>query len=145
VRDYGTSVLAIVAAIWLVLAGASVILGTAVLVLTYLGFGPAADAAAGSDSWALSRPFVLAFSVPTGLVGITMVLSAMGIWRHRWWAWIVGVILSILGGFVGLALLRTSQPTGMLGLVLLIAWCLCLLFLGLSASHFQRRRTRERR
>jgi hypothetical protein len=67
-------------------------------------------------------------------------LSAIAVWRDRWWGWILGVIFSILGGLLGLAFLRASHPMGSVGAALLVIWCLCLLFLGLSAGHFRRQR-----
>jgi hypothetical protein len=51
-------VLAALAGVWLLVAGLGVLLFATIIVLAYLGFGPYAQDAASSDSWAFrSRSF----------------------------------------------------------------------------------------
>jgi uncharacterized membrane protein (DUF2068 family) len=153
VYAYKSSALAILAGVWLLLVGLlTTLLGVVILLIgnatnRLQDFGVSLTP---SEADAV-RAVLGGVAVFVLICGILMLVSAIGIWAHKSWGRIIGIIFSVLGVLFGLAALSGGNRTTTLtdgqiadattfGLALLVLWGLCLLFLIISGGHFHRQR-----
>ena len=154
---YKTSVLAILASVWLLLVGLISLLGG----LVAIGFGSdrfrnfLADNATTATADQIDA-VVKAVGIVGGfflVCGILILLSTIGIWLHKTWGRVIGIIFSVLGLLISLPFLAAGSSTTTLsdgriatanlapiGIVFVVLWGLTLLFLIISGGHFHKHR-----
>lgn len=152
---YKTKVLAIIASLWLLLTGLIATLGGAAAfavgsgrLTTFLRDNGATQANIDALVGAVSVLGVFFL-----VCGILLLLSALGIWFHKSWARVIGIIFSVLGLLISLPFLAAGSMTSTLsdgriattnlspiGVVFVVLWGLTLLFLIISGGHFHKER-----
>ena len=96
---------------------------------------------------------VVVVGVVVLIIGLLQLLSALGVWLHKSWARIIGILFAILGTLFGLAAVAgsaqnrtginssTTTGSGMVGaLVVLISYAFILVVLIIAGGHFRRER-----
>jgi hypothetical protein len=151
---YKTNFLAILASLWLLIAG-----------LISVGFGVIA-LALGSNQ---VRPYLVDNGVAPDSInailqaigilggfflvcGVLLLLAVLGIWFHKTWGRVIGIIFSLLGLLISLPFLAagsysstvngrtTIANVAPLGVAFVVLWGLTLLFLIISGGHFHKHR-----
>jgi len=151
---YNTSILAIVAGVILLLWGLLWTLGGVALIAVSNATGLITDSLGQSAADFLHNGIVIVGAVVL-VIGILQLLSALGIWLHKTWARIIGILFSILGTLFGLAAVAGAAQTrtgisgissnttgsGMAGaLAVLVSYALVLVILIIAGGHFRRDR-----
>ncbi len=152
---YRTNVLAILASLWLLLTG--LIAALAGVLALAVGSGRLAtflrdNGATQANIDALQG----AVAVVGGfflVCGILLLLSTIGIWLHKSWARVIGILFALLGLLISLPFLAAGSTTTTLsdgrvattnlapvGIAFVVLWGLTLLFLIVSGSHFHKKR-----
>jgi hypothetical protein len=97
------AILMFLAGIVLVLGGLGALVGSAFVDL--FGFGRFAG-------------LVAVVGVAAFILGILTLIEGWGMWSGREWAWIVGIILTILGLLSSIAQLAGGSPGSVLGIII---------------------------
>jgi hypothetical protein len=148
---YKTSVLAIIAGIVLLLWGLLWTLGGIAAIALSNVTGLITDQFGQSVADSIHNVIVVV-GVVILIIGLLQLLSALGVWLHKSWARILGILFGILGTLFGLAAVagaaqdRTGVSSantgnGMAGaLVILISYAFILVVLIIAGGHFRRDR-----
>jgi len=153
VYQYKSSVLAVLAGIWLLLAGLFGTLGGVGILAIGRFTSQLRDAGANQATIDTFNSVIGVFGGVLLVCGILMLLSAIGIWIHKSWARVLGILFSLLGLLISLPFLAVGNTTSTLsdgrlattnfapfGIGLVALWGLSLLFLIISGGHFHKQR-----
>jgi hypothetical protein len=148
---YNTSILAIIAGVILLLWGLLWTLGGVALIAVSNVTGLITDNFGQSTADAIHNVIVVVGAVIL-IVGLLQLLSAIGVWLHKSWARIIGILFAILGTLFGLAAVagaaqnRSGVSTSTTGnsmagaLIVLVSYALVLVILIIAGGHFRRDR-----
>jgi hypothetical protein len=148
---YNTSILAIIAGVILLLWGLLWTLGGVALIAVSNATGLITDNLGQNLADSIHNVIVVVGAVVL-IVGLLQLLSALGVWLHKSWARIIGILFGILGTLFGLAAVagatqnRSGLSTSTTGnsmagaLAVLISYALVLVILIIAGGHFRRDR-----
>jgi hypothetical protein len=148
---YNTSILAIIAGVVLLLWGLLWTLGGVGLIAVSNVTGLITDNLGQNLADSIHNIVVVVGAVVL-VVGLLQLLSALGVWLHKGWARILGILFGILGTLFGLAAVAgaagnrsgvSSSTTGnsLVGaLVVLVSYAFVLVILIIAGGHFRRDR-----
>jgi hypothetical protein len=149
---HGTSVLAIIAGIALLLYGLLTMLGGAGLLLVGSFVNDLVNQANADVSLAKAiRDAIAVVAVVILIYGLVEVLAAIGIWAHKGWGRALGIIYGVLGTLVGLAAIGgarsvttvngTSTSGGIgVALFILVPYAFVLVAMIIGGGQFRRKR-----
>jgi hypothetical protein len=153
--DYGynTSILAIIAGVVLLLWGLLWTFGGIALIAVSNATGLITDNLGQNLADSIHNIIVVVGAVVL-IIGLLQLRSALGVWLHKSWARILGILFGILGTLFGLAAVAgaaqnrnlsgiSSNASGnsMAGaLVVLVSYALILVILIIAGGHFRRDR-----
>jgi len=150
---YNTSILAIIAGVVLLLWGLLWTFGGIALIAVSNVTGLITDNLGQNLADSIHNIIVVVGAVVL-IIGLLQLLSALGVWLHKSWARILGILFGILGTLFGLAAVAgaaqnrnlsgiSSNASGnsMAGaLVVLVSYALILVVLIIAGGHFRRDR-----
>jgi len=150
---YNTSILAIIAGVFLLLWGLLWTLGGVALIALSNVTGLITDNLGQNLADSIHNVVVVVGAVIL-IVGLLQLLSALGVWLHKGWARILGILFGILGTLFGLAAVAgaaqnrnisgiSSSASGnsMVGsLIVLVSYAFILVILIIAGGHFRRDR-----
>jgi len=153
VTEYGykTSILAIIAGVLLLLWGLLWTLGGIAAIALSNVTGLITDQFGQNVANSVHNVIVVV-GVVVLIIGLLQLLSALGVWLHKSWARIIGILFGILGTLFGLAAVAgaaqnrtgvssSASGNGMAGaLVVLISYAFILVVLIIAGGHFRRER-----
>lgn len=151
---HGSSVLAIIAGIPLLLYGLLITLGGAgLLVVRSLVDNLVDQAGAEADVAKAIRDAIVVVAVIILICGILQILAAIGIWAHKGWGRALGILWGILGTLFGLAAFGGARTTVTLNgnttsgeggiavaLFILVPYAFVLVAMIIGGGHFRRKR-----
>jgi hypothetical protein len=148
---YKTSILAVIAGIVLLLYGLLATLAGIGLIAVSNFAGSFTDSLGSSLADAVTKSIVIVGAVVL-IIGILHLLSALGVWLHKSWGRILGILFAILGTLFGLAAVAgaaqkntgvSTTTTGnsmVVALVFLISYAFVLVVLIIAGGHFRKDR-----
>jgi hypothetical protein len=147
----GTSILAIIAGIPLLIYGLLVTMGGAALIVIKSFVDDVIRQASVDPSVAQSvRDAFVVVAAIVLIIGILHVLAAIGIWAHKGWGRALGIMWGVLGTLIGLASLGARSTTTINGtttsgafggaLFILVPYGFVLIAMIIGGSQFHRKR-----